>query len=65
LRASALRQLRRPMALCTSRTLSGLLVFDAAAGTLCDFEYHEEATVSRNSRRWFDSADKICEGGRQ
>jgi hypothetical protein len=53
------------MALCTSRTLSGLLVFDAAAGTLCDFEYHEEATVSRNSRRWFDSADKLCEGGRQ
>jgi len=30
--------------------------FDRPAGTLCDFDYHEEDVITRNSKRWYDEA---------
>jgi hypothetical protein len=35
------------------RTL-GPFTFDAPAGTLCDFAYHEESVVTQNLKRFFD-----------
>jgi hypothetical protein len=37
----------------------GPFVADAPAGTLCDFDYHQEALVTRNSIRWFDDAGNL------
>lgn len=43
----------------------GPSVFDAPAGTVCDFNYHQEFTITRNAKRFFDDQGKLVRIERQ